>query len=68
MAKSKRKRAPKAVLKLPDLEQLSDSADPETRTFEACAQSLMVFDHHREHSEGLKKLLTKRSHSYRIKP
>ena len=25
-------------------------------------------DHHREHSEGLKKLLTKRSHSYRIKP
>jgi len=24
--------------------------------------------HHREHSEGFKKLLTKRSHSYRIKP
>src|SRR5258707_14821186 len=32
------------------------------------AFSPMVFDHHREHSEGLKRLLTKRSHSYRIKP
>jgi hypothetical protein len=32
------------------------------------ALSPMVFDHHREHSEGLKKLLTKGSHSYRIKP